>query len=183
MRKIAVFGNAGAGKSTLARRLAELTGIPLFPLDRLQFKPGGGKIDHQDYLAAHAELLRRETWIIDGYGDLATTWGRLREADTLVYLDLPLMRHRWWVTKRLLQSVFRAPEGWPERSPIWRSTLDSYRVIGLCHQQLTPRYRLVVAEAAASKRVFHLRSPAAIAAFLAQVRRDCEPHRDDRGSA
>jgi ribonuclease Z len=29
MRKVAVFGNAGAGKSTLARQLAELTGLPL----------------------------------------------------------------------------------------------------------------------------------------------------------
>ena len=29
MRRVAVFGNAGGGKSTLARRLAALTGLPL----------------------------------------------------------------------------------------------------------------------------------------------------------
>ena len=29
MKKIAVFGNAGGGKSTLARELAELTSLPL----------------------------------------------------------------------------------------------------------------------------------------------------------
>ena len=40
MRKVAVFGNAGAGKSTLARRLAEITGLPLYPIDMIQF-PGG----------------------------------------------------------------------------------------------------------------------------------------------
>jgi adenylate kinase family enzyme len=30
MRKVAVFGNAGGGKSTLARGLAEVTGLPLY---------------------------------------------------------------------------------------------------------------------------------------------------------
>ena len=37
MRKVAVFGNAGGGKSTLARRVAELTRLPLFPLDAIQY--------------------------------------------------------------------------------------------------------------------------------------------------
>jgi adenylate kinase family enzyme len=33
MRKVAVFGNAGGGKFTLGRRLAELTGLPLYVVD------------------------------------------------------------------------------------------------------------------------------------------------------
>ena len=40
MRRVAVFGNAGAGKSTLARRLAELTELPLYPIDMIQFPTG-----------------------------------------------------------------------------------------------------------------------------------------------
>jgi adenylate kinase family enzyme len=58
MNKVAIFGNAGAGKSTLARRLAELTVAPLYPLDLIQFRAGrywpnqegGGKIPHEEYL-------------------------------------------------------------------------------------------------------------------------------------
>ena len=68
MRKVAVFGNTGGGKSTLARRLAELTQIPLYPLDLIQFRPGGGEVPHAEYLKAHKELLSRDAWIIDGYG-------------------------------------------------------------------------------------------------------------------
>lgn len=34
MKRGAVFGNAGGGKSTLARRLFELTGLPLYLLRR-----------------------------------------------------------------------------------------------------------------------------------------------------
>ncbi len=40
MRKVAVFGNAGGGNSTLARQLAEVTQLPLYPLDTIQYKPG-----------------------------------------------------------------------------------------------------------------------------------------------
>lgn len=36
--------------------------------------------------------------------------------------------------------------------------MDSYKVLWLCHRLLTPRYRLLVADMAASKRVHHVRS-------------------------
>jgi adenylate kinase family enzyme len=172
MKRVAIFGNTGGGKSTLARKLAELTRLPLYPLDLIEYKPGGGKVPHEEYLKTHSELLRRDEWIIDGYGCAASAWERFSKADTLVYLDLALVTHCWWVTKRLIKSLFVSPEGWPEGSPMWRSTMNCYRVIWLCHRRLTPKYRQLVAEAAASKRVHHLRSAAEITAFLNAIRRD-----------
>ena len=68
MKKVAVFGNTSGGKSTLARRLAELTRLPLYPLDTIQFRAGGGKVPHDEYLKKHADLLKRDEWIIDGFG-------------------------------------------------------------------------------------------------------------------
>jgi adenylate kinase family enzyme len=58
MRKVAVFGNAGGGKSALARRLAEMTGLPLYTLDIIQFREGrywpeeqhSGKVSEEEYL-------------------------------------------------------------------------------------------------------------------------------------
>jgi adenylate kinase family enzyme len=170
MKRVAVFGNAGGGKSTLARRLAELTGLPLYPLDLIQFKAGGGPVPHEEYLKTHADILRRDAWIIDGFGDVASAWERFAAADTLVYLDLPLFMHYWWVTKRFVKALYVAPDGWPDNSPIWDSTISSYRVVGRCHRHLTPRYRQLVREAASSKRVYHLRSPAQIRRFLETVR-------------
>jgi hypothetical protein len=117
MKKVAVFGNTGGGKSTLARRVAELT-------------------------------------------------ERFAVADTLIHVDLPLLTHCRWVTKRLVKGMFVTPEGWPEDSPIWSSTMNSYRVLWLYHRHLTPRYRQLVADAASTKQVHHLASPAEMRAFL-----------------
>ena len=175
MKRVAVFGNAGGGKSTLARRLAEVTRLPLYPLDRIQFRPGGGRVAHDEYLTAHADLVRRDAWIIDGFGCVASAWERFAVADTLIHIDLPLFTHYRWVTKRFIEGLFVTPEGWPENSPMWRSTIDSYRVLWRCHRRLTPRYRQLVADAAAAKRVHHLRSPAEMQAFVEAVRKEHSP--------
>jgi adenylate kinase family enzyme len=169
MRRVAVFGNGGGGKSTLARQLAQATGLPLHPLDLIEYRVGGAKVPHDEYLAVHAELLAHDTWIIEGYGCYRSAWERFAAADTLVYIDLPLFTHYRWVTKRFFQGLVRTPEGWPEGSPMVRSTLNAYRVLWLCHRHLTPKYRQLVAQTRPPKRAHHLRSPAEIAAFLAAV--------------
>src|SRR5215213_8812080 len=141
MKRVAVFGNAGGGKSTLARRLAELTALPLYVVDMMQFRPGGVKVPQHEFLQAHADLLRQDAWIIDGFGSAALAWERFAAADTLIYVDLPLLTHHLWVTKRLIRGLFADPPGWPNNSPLWSSSIQSYRVLWLCHRQLTPKYR------------------------------------------
>lgn len=171
MKKVAVFGNAGAGKSTLARKLAEKTSLPLHVLDMMQFHEGGAPVKHEDFVAAHEELIQQSEWVIDGFGTVPTAWARFAAADTLVYIDLPLPLHLWWITKRFLKGLFVAPAGWPKRSPLLKSTILSYRNAWLCHQKLTPRYRQLVAEEmrASNKKVFHLRSKDEIRMFLKEL--------------
>ena len=158
MKRVAVFGNAGGGKSTLSRRLAEITSLPLIVLDLVQYQPGGKKVTDEEYKTAHDEILQQECWIVDGFGTLDTMWQRLEVADTLVYIDLPVLQHYFWVTKRFIRGFWVAPEGYPEDSPLLKSTLNSYRVVGLCHQKLTPKYRQYVEKAKTTKQVFHLQS-------------------------
>jgi hypothetical protein len=156
----------------LARQLAVITGLPLHVIDKLQFKDGGAAVPHEDYLKLHRDLMAQENWIIDGYGDTTTILERCGVADTLIHVDLSLSVHYWWVTKRLINGLFADLDGWPKGSPLWRSTMSSYRTIPLCDRYLTPRYRRLVTELASSKRVAHLRSPRELAAFLDNVRND-----------
>jgi adenylate kinase family enzyme len=169
MKRVAVFGNAGGGKSTLARRLAEVTHLPLHVVDMMQFRPGGEAVPREEFLQAHAQLLGQDEWIIDGFGGATLAFERFARADTLVHVDLPFVTHGWRVTKRLVKGLFADPPGWPEASPLWASTMSSYKVLWSCHRRLTPKYRQLVAEVAASKRVHHLRSPAEMTAFLDAV--------------
>ncbi|MEB3212925.1 MAG: adenylate kinase [Leptolyngbyaceae bacterium] len=169
MKKVAVFGNTGAGKSTLSRRLADITGLPWVPLDVLQYQPGGDKVSHAEFKAAHEGVLQQDQWIVDGFGSFDTLWTRLDTADTLVYLDMPVWRHYWWVTKRFLKGVWVPPAGWPERSPLLKGTMKSYTTVWLCHTKLTPRYRDYVTKAQLTKQVYHLRSPQDIAQFYQAI--------------
>lgn len=114
MKRIAIFGNAGGGKSTLARELASITGLPLQALDKLRYRVGGGEVPYDEYLAAHTILVNSDSWIIDGFGCIKTVWERLAAADTLIHVDLPLATHFLWVTKRLVKGLFVTPESWPE---------------------------------------------------------------------
>jgi adenylate kinase family enzyme len=172
MKRIAIFGNAGGGKSTLAREMAAITRLPLHVVDRLQFRPGGDAVSHEEYLRVHAALLACDAWIIDGYGCNRSVWERLDAADTLIHVDLPLAVHTLWVTKRLFTGLFVAPKGWPENSPIISSSMSSYRVLWPCHSRLTPRYRAYVSEAAQRKRVFHLRSRTELKQFLEEMKKE-----------
>jgi adenylate kinase family enzyme len=158
MKRVAIFGNAGGGKSTLARELAAITGLPLYVIDEIKFRPGGSEVPHEEYLQLHSAVVSRDAWIIDGFESQRLAWERFEAADTLVHVDLPLAVHVLWVTKRLVKGLFADPPGWPKGSPVISSSIQSYRVLWPCHTRLTPRYRAYVSQVAQHKRVFHLRS-------------------------
>lgn len=169
MKKVAVFGNTGGGKSTLSKKLAEISELPLYVLDKIKYKPGGEEVEYQDYLRVHNQILESDKWIVDGFGCIETLWTRLDAADTLIYIDLPLLIHFIGVSKRLIKGLFINPEGWPENSPIFQSSFNSYQVLIACHQRLTPRYREYVERSRKIKDVYHLKSAKSIAQFLTEM--------------
>lgn len=174
MKRVAIFGNAGGGKSTLARELAAITGLPLFVIDKIKFRPGGAEVPHEEYLRLHAELVSRAEWIIDGFDSAKLAWERFEAADTLVHVDLPLAVHALWVTKRLVKGLFVDPPGWPKGGPVISSSIQSYRVLWPCHTRLTPRYRSYVSQEEQRKRVFRIRSRRELGSFLQAIRSELE---------
>ena len=89
MQKVLVIGCSGAGKSTFARRLRDITGLPLYYLDRLWHKADRTHITREEFDRVLAEWLARPAWIIDG--DYSRTLPmRLAACDTVFFLDFPL---------------------------------------------------------------------------------------------
>jgi len=108
MKKIAVFGKPGSGKSTLSKALALATGIQLHQLDSIVYKKNGELVDRSSFDEAHERILSSGNWIIDGFGPINSFHQRLEAADTLVYVDLPYITSYWFVTKRLVIPLFLA---------------------------------------------------------------------------
>lgn len=88
-QKIAILGITGAGKSTLSRRIAEKTGLPLFHMDSLFWRGKWEEVPEAEYLEAHKKILaENERWIIEGWVSPAME-ERLTRADLIIYLDYP----------------------------------------------------------------------------------------------
>lgn len=131
MKKIAVFGKPGSGKSTLSKSLAFATGIPLYQLDSIVYKKNGDLVEREIFDKAHENILSNDSWMIDGFGPMGAFNKRLNAADTLIYIDLPYVVTYWLVTKRLLKGLFVKPEGWPEGSSVIQGSLQSYKMLNL----------------------------------------------------
>lgn len=88
MKRILVIGSGGAGKSTFSRCLSELTGIEVFHLDKLYWKPNWNEPSKAEWQKTLENLLEKEMWIMDGNfgGTLAL---RLAACDMAIFLDLP----------------------------------------------------------------------------------------------
>lgn len=168
MRKVALLGNAGGGKSTLGARLSAQTGVPLYSVDQLQWKAGGVAVPDPEFERVHDEIIARDCWIIDGFGTYPAYLRRLEAADTIILIDHPVWRHYWWTARRNFSSLWHTPAGFPERTPLLRDTFKIAKFIWWVHRNFTPTNRRMIERYAPAKRVFHLRSPREIRAFCAK---------------
>lgn len=89
MEKVLVIGCPGAGKSTFARRLRDVTGLPLYHLDRIWHRPDKTNLSREEFDDRLGELLGQGRWIIDG-NYARTLERRLEACDTVFFLDLPI---------------------------------------------------------------------------------------------
>ncbi|SLM32112.1 hypothetical protein MTBBW1_60012 [Desulfamplus magnetovallimortis] len=108
MKKIAVLGNAGGGKSTLSKKLSHLLNIKAYHLDDLFKSSDGNKgFSEKEQLAIQDEILLKPSWIIEGVGAWSTIILRLKFADTIIIISHPLFFHYYIVIKRYLSDLFK----------------------------------------------------------------------------
>ena len=101
MERILIIGNAGAGKSTFARLLADKTKLPLVHLDKLYWHGTWEHLDREAFDKLLQTELEKPRWIIDGNFN-RTIPHRLQYCDTVFFFDLPTVTCLWGITKRVL---------------------------------------------------------------------------------
>ncbi len=118
MERIVIIGCGGAGKSTLAREMGKITGIPVVHLDQFFWKPGWVEAMPEEFDALLTVALEKPRWIMDGNYN-RTMPQRLEKSDTIIYLDFSRWACLRGVLKRIITTYGRVrPDmgaGCPER--------------------------------------------------------------------
>ena len=154
MKRVVILGRGAAGKSTLARCLREITGLPVTELDKLFWQPGLTATAPDQWVIAQQKLVGQDAWILDGdLGPYDVIEPRLRAADTIILLDFSLLRCAWRAFRRA-----------PERGDFWR-WVWTYR------RRYLPVLKQAIAHYAPNAQLFILRSPRAVRRFLADIAR------------
>lgn len=96
------MGSPGTGKSTLAKRLHDVLGLPLIHLDQCYWKPNWQKREESEWHEIVANLVKGDEWIIDG-NHRKTFELRLPTADVIIFLDIPRAICCWRVLKRIIK--------------------------------------------------------------------------------
>ncbi|MBO3737434.1 topology modulation protein [Actinoplanes sp. NEAU-H7] len=151
MRRIAIFGCGGAGKSHLARRLAVRLGFPATHLDDHYYDDGWNPAPADEFAATQRDLVGADRWIIDG--NYASTLPiRLARADTVILLDLPAHTCLWGIARRRGRHRITLPFLW---------YVIRYR------RTMRPRVEALIAEHAGHARYLRFTSHRQVNRFLA----------------
>ncbi|HET7506153.1 MAG TPA: hypothetical protein VFK02_34275 [Kofleriaceae bacterium] len=154
MKRVVILGRGAAGKSTLAARLGELTGLPVVELDKVFWQPGLVATSRDAWTAAQEQLVAGDAWILEGdLGPYDVVDVRLRAADTIIFLDFSLARCAWRAIRRSR-----------ERMDFWLWVL-AYR------RRSRPVLMTAIAQHAPAAALHVLRTPRAVRRFLARAGR------------
>ena len=147
-----ILGRGASGKSTLARRSGDITGLPVIEVDKIFWQPGLIATPREEWVVMQEKLVAGERWIMDGdLGPYDAVEVRLRAADTIIFLDFSLVRCAWRAIRRSC-----------ERANFWRWLL-AYRY------QSRPILRAAIASHAPNAVLHVFRGPKALGRFVAEV--------------
>jgi adenylate kinase family enzyme len=167
VRRVALIGSGGSGKSVLAAELGRRLDLPVIHLDTLFWRPGWVETPLDEWRRTQEELVQGERWIIDG-NHAATLDVRLPAADTVVLLDFNRYLCTWRIVKRSFQHR-RRPR--PDRAEGCDERLDREFVswVWTFPYRGRPQVLEAIARHAGHADVITLRTPGAVKRFLAAL--------------
>ena len=166
VKRIAVIGPTGAGKSWLAGRLGEKLGVRVVHLDTLYWQPGWVRTPHEEWVATQLRELEEESWIVEAqYDDMLPDW--IDAADTIVFLDVSPLQCLWRVSKRRMDSqpATGSPAG-SEPGPVQGALRKFVRNQWEYRRKVRPELKADLARRQNGQRVVVLRSETDLRNFL-----------------
>lgn len=141
IKKCAIIGLPGSGKSTFAMRLGKILDIPVHHLDVHMFDSNGQKVDKQKFLMALDKMLTHKKWIIEGCS-ISTLEMRFAKADTIIYFRFSrllcigrLLKRVWIRDQALLSTGCANTVNWLLLKYIWNFKKEKESAIEALHKQ------------------------------------------------
>ena len=165
MKRIAIIGCGGSGKSHLARQLGAALDLPVTHLDALYYDEAWNPLPKDAFAALQRDLVAAPTWVIDGnYASSLPI--RLTAADSVVFLDLPAVTCLWGVAQRRL----RQRGGQDKATGVYdRITRDFLRYVWDYRRSMRPRVRALIDQHAGQADVIVFTSRRAARRWLSGV--------------
>ncbi|HEY8559314.1 MAG TPA: DNA topology modulation protein [Pyrinomonadaceae bacterium] len=168
MKKIVIIGSGGAGKSTLAQRLGEATGIEVIHLDKMHWLPGWTSPPKDEWRRTVERLLEKDEYVMDGNFN-GTMEMRMQAADTVIYLDFPRTVCFFRALKRIFKYYNKTRpdmgEGCNERFD-----LEFLRWVWNFPEETKPKIEERLKKIGADKKIIRLRSPKEAENFLRNLK-------------
>lgn len=123
VKRILILGSGGSGKTSLSRKLAAKTQIPLIHLDALYWKPGWKEPDKTEWQNRVMDLVAQDSWVIEGNYS-GTLNLRLPPAEWIILLDIPNWRCIWNIFKRRIKYAQSGSKARPEMPPWCPETIS-----------------------------------------------------------
>ena len=165
-----MIGSAsGNGKTTFARELATRLDAPFHELDALVHGPGWVETPDDVLRRQVEQIVAGDAWVIDGAyrGKIGTLV--LDAADTVVWLDLPLVVWLPRLVRRTFRRIRRREELWNSNRETFRSAFWGRESLVFFALRSHVRRRRDYPAALADLPVIRLRTRAAVAEFLESV--------------
>ncbi len=110
--RIHITGNAGSGKTTMAKKLGLLLGIPVYGLDKIVWQEGWVTRSPKERRKLETQLCQNTAWVIEGVSSVVR-----ESADIIVFLDFSRRRCFCRCLQRNWRYLFKSRPGLPERCP------------------------------------------------------------------
>lgn len=114
-KRIAVLGSPGAGKTTFAKKLSELTHLPIYHIDDVNWMEQWKMIPSENLNKEVSEIANKPEWIIDGNYSQAAFDIRIARADLIILLDYSTLTCLYQAIKRAIQQWLGKKELLPKR--------------------------------------------------------------------
>jgi adenylate kinase family enzyme len=112
VQRIAIVGSPGAGKTTLAEKLADRLDLRHIEMDSIFHQPGWRPLPDAEFIAAIERATSADRWVTCGNYQRVSKPIIWQRADTVVFLDLPKATVMRSIIHRSVRRAWKQEELW-----------------------------------------------------------------------